>query len=134
MRISLPLNWRRIPHRYRLEGTKCENCGTYYFPPRAICPKCRRAGKIVPAKFKGVGKVISYTKVFVAPPGLEEQVPYYMAIIELEEGTRLTAQIVNVRDEEMKIGLPVKVMFRKLQQEDPEGLIHYGFKFEPVRE
>ncbi|MBN3036896.1 MAG: transcriptional regulator, partial [Candidatus Diapherotrites archaeon] len=34
------MNWRRASERYRLEGTKCENCGSYFFPPRPMCPKC----------------------------------------------------------------------------------------------
>ena len=129
MRVSLPLNWRRIPYRYRLEGVACETCGNKYFPPRSICPNCRRASKMTHFKFSGKGKVVSYSKVYVPPAGFEAQAPYYIAVIELEEGPRLTAQVVDT--EELSIGQKVKAVFRKIQQEDPEGLIHYGFKFVP---
>ncbi len=129
MKESIPLTWRRIPIRYRLEGVKCETCGTYYFPPRNICPKCRRRSKLTSVKFSGKGEVYSFTEVNVPPTGLETHVPYVLAIIKLEEGPLVLGQIVDLTYDDIKIGDKVEVVFRKLQQEDPEGLIHYGFKF-----
>ncbi|MBN2477800.1 Zn-ribbon domain-containing OB-fold protein [Candidatus Micrarchaeota archaeon] len=128
MKESIPLTWRRIPERYTLLGTQCETCGKAYFPPRIICPQCRRKGKIKKIKFSGRGKVYSYTKIFVPPEGFEKQAPYMLAVIELEEGARVTAQIVDTCGD-VKIGSPVRAVFRIIQRDDPEGLIHYGFKF-----
>ncbi len=133
MKESIALTWRRIPHRYRLEGTKCEVCGNVYFPPRNVCPKCRSKGKIVPFTFSGKGKVYSLTEISVPPTGLERQVPYVFAIIELDEGARVAGQIVDASYEDVSIGDRVEVVFRKIQQDDPEGLIHYGFKFRLVK-
>ena len=129
MRDAIPTTWRRIPSRYRLEGTKCNTCNTPFFPPRKVCPKCRRKSKIVPFVFSGKGKVYSFTEISVPPKGLERQIPYVLAIIELDEGPRVTGQIVDARYEDIKIGDRVEVVFRRLQQNDPEGIIHYGFKF-----
>ena len=55
--------WREIPGRYNLVGTKCENCGKIFFPSRAFCPYCRRAsiGKVVPFKLKRSGEVYSFS-------------------------------------------------------------------------
>ena len=131
MKESLPLTWRRIPERYNLKATYCENCKTYYFPPRAICPKCRRKEKTKTVYLKGTGKVYSYTKIYVPAEGMEAQVPYYLAVIELDEGVKLTSQVVDA--DELSIGDRVEVVFRKIQQEDPEGLIHYGFKFRKIQ-
>ncbi|HLC46076.1 MAG TPA: zinc ribbon domain-containing protein, partial [archaeon] len=50
---SLPLYWRRIPQRYRLEGTHCLNCNAVYFPARSFCRACRRKGKIEPKALSG---------------------------------------------------------------------------------
>ncbi len=133
MKESIPITWRRIPSRYRLEGTKCENCNKHFFPPRNICPNCRRKGKIKPYVFSGKGKVVSFTTVYVAPEGFERNVPYVLAIIELEEGARVTGEIVDCKEEEVKIGDEVEMVFRKIQQEDPEGIIHYGYKFRLVK-
>jgi len=131
---DLAATWRRIPSRYRLEGVKCETCGTFYFPPRILCPKCRRNGKIVPYRFSGLGRLYSFTTITAAPSGLELEAPYIMAIVELDEGPRVTAQIVGADEKELRIGMPVKTMFRRLRVDGDEGLIHYGFKFTPVRQ
>ncbi len=133
MKESIPLTWRRIPERYRLKGNRCANCSIYYFPPRIVCPKCRRKGKLETHYFKGTGKVYSFTEISSPATGFEEQVPYVFAIIEMDEGARITGQIVDARNEDVKIGNKVETVFRKIQSEDPEGLIHYGFKFRLVK-
>ena len=113
MRQSIPLTWRRIPERYRLQGSKCVTCKTPYFPTRNVCPACRRKGKMEGLRFSGKGKVFSFTEITVPPAGFEDQVPYILAIIELEEGARLTAQIVDANAKELKIGDPVQSVFRE---------------------
>lgn len=129
MKESIPLTWRRIPERYRLLGVKCETCGKHYFPKRSVCPKCRRKGKLVEFKYSGKGAIYSFTEVTAPPEGFEDQVPYLLAIVELEEGAKLTAQIVDAHKKDVKIGSRVEQVFRMIQKDDPEGLIHYGFKF-----
>ena len=52
-----------------------------------------------------------------------------MAIVELDEGPKLTAQVVSVRDSEVKVGDCVEMIFRKIVEDSPEGIIHYGYKF-----
>ena len=132
MKESIPLTWRQIPERYRLLGVRCETCKTAYFPERSICPKCRRKGKIAVVQFKGTGKIYSFTEVTAPPEGFEDQVPYILALIELDEGARLTAQVVDAHMKDVKIGSRVERVFRVIQRDDPEGLIHYGFKFKLV--
>ena len=129
MREAIPLTWRRIPERYRLLGVKCETCSSHYFPGRSICPKCRRKGKITDVRFAGKGKIYSFTEISAPPEGFEDQIPYILAIIELDEGAKLTAQIVDAHKDDVKIGSRVEQVFRVIQREDPEGLVHYGFKF-----
>ena len=133
MQESLAITWRRIPERYGLLGTKCETCKTNYFPPRTVCPNCRRRGKIVKQRFSGKGKVYSFTEITAPPEGFELEAPYVLAIIELVEGPKITSQIVECRDHHVDIGAPVEMVFRKIQEDGPEGLIHYGFKFRLVK-
>ncbi len=133
MKSSIPLNWRRIPERYNITGTKCHTCGQAYFPIRGVCPTCRRKGKLENILFSGKGKVYSFTEISVPPEGFESQTPYLLAIIELEEGARLTAQIVDAKLDQITIGTQVEPVFRMIQKDDPEGLIHYGFKFRIVK-
>ena len=133
-KTSVPGVWRRFKNRYQVVGTQCETCKTNFYPPRELCPKCRRGGKISEKKFAGIGKIVTYTRVHAAPAGYEKQVPYAVAIVQLEEGPMLTAQIVDYKVEERKIGQNVRATFRKMYEDGDEGIIHYGTKFTPVRE
>lgn len=133
MRESIPLTWRRIPERYRMLGTKCVACNTCFFPKRNVCPRCRRKGKIEEMQYAGRGSIYSFTEIHAAPAGFEDQVPYVLAIVELEEGPKLTAQIVDAHLRDVKIGDRVESVFRVIQRDDPDGLIHYGFKFKLVK-
>jgi len=129
---SLASYWRRIPQWYRMEGVKCVSCGEYFFPARSLCPACRRESKMEMYKFKGVGKVYSYTVVHAPPKGFELHRPYIMAIVELEEGPRLTAQIVDCKKDDIKIGTKVEMVLRRIRDSTEGGIIHYGYKFKPV--
>jgi len=130
---NLAITWRRIPERYRLTGSACETCKTNYFPTRKLCPACRRKGKIVMKQFSGKGKIYSFTEVTAGPAGFELEVPYLLAIVELAEGPRLTAQVVGIGEKDVKIGDSVEMIFRKILEDSPEGLIHYGYKFRLVK-
>ncbi|VVC04462.1 Uncharacterised protein [Candidatus Bilamarchaeum dharawalense] len=134
MKESIPLTWRRIPERYRMIGVKCATCKTTFFPKRSICPKCRRKGKISDLQFAGKGKIFSFTEVTAPPEGFEDQVPYILAIIELDEGAKITGQVVDAHKDTVKIGSRVEQVFRVIQRDDPEGLVHYGFKFRLVED
>ncbi len=128
---SVPLYWRLNRPRYRLIGTKCSTCNEVFFPPRPLCPNCRSKGKTEPFQLKGNGTVISWTIIRVAPGGFEDQVPYAVAMIELDEGTKIAGQIVNTIDG-IEIGAKVKAVFRRMYTDGSAGLIHYGLKWEIV--
>lgn len=122
--------WREIPQRYRLEAARCLSCRTICFPPRLICPVCA-SRDFENIRLSGNGKLLCYTIIRVAPHQFVDQTPYAVGIVELEEGVRLTAQIVDCDFEELKIGLRVKAEFRKIYQEGEAGVIYYGYKFVP---
>ncbi len=134
--MSIARFWRETPRRYNLGGSKCSNCGTVYFPPRAVCPECashrQSIGKMVPFQLSGEGEVLSYTVVHEPAEGFEMQVPYVLALVATREGPVLTGQVVDVSPEEVRIGLPVHATFRKLREEGKAGVIHYGYKFAPT--
>ncbi len=134
MTQAIPRFWREIQSRYNLIGTKCGNCGKVDFPPRSVCPDCGRksVGKMQSYKLGGKGTVVTYTTIYDAPSQFDMQKPYVMAIIEMDEGVRLTSQLINVKPEDVKIGMKVQATFRKLGQEGEAGVIHYGYKFRPA--
>ncbi|HOB18893.1 MAG TPA: Zn-ribbon domain-containing OB-fold protein [Candidatus Methanoculleus thermohydrogenotrophicum] len=129
--MSVPRFWRKIPQRYNLIGTQCTTCGQYFYPPRSLCPKCRRSGCIIDHRFIGEGTIVTYTVIRSASDQFENTTPYVLAIVELDEGPRLTAQVV-CPPEEAKIGMRVKSVFRRVTADGESGTIHYGTKFVPV--
>lgn len=128
-----PRFWRCIPQRYSLIGTQCTTCGEYYFPPRNVCPNCRRGTHMEVYKFKGTGSVVTFTTIYTATEDFDRQTPYNLAIIRLDEGPRLTGQIVASADK-VKIGMRVSPVFRILGKEGDRGIIYYGTKFVPADE
>ncbi len=134
MTQAIPRFWREIQSRYNLIGTKCGNCGKVDFPPRSVCPDCGRksVGKMQSYKLAGKGTVVTYTTIYDAPSQFDMQKPYVMAIVEMEEGVRLTSQLIDVKPDDVKIGMKVQASFRKLGQEGDAGVIHYGYKFRPA--
>jgi len=130
--MSVARFWRKIPQRYNLVGTRCESCGRHYFPPRSFCPDCRRGGKIVEYRFPGTGTVVSHTVIRSASEQFENITPYVLAIIQLDEGPRLTSQVV-AKPEDVAVGTRVRSVFRKIMTDGESGVIHYGTKFVPVK-
>ncbi len=130
--MDIPRYWRLRNQRYHLEGTQCQKCEQQFFPPRAVCPICKKR-KMKPIKFRGKGRVYSYSVLYQPSERFEGQAPYVVAIVELEEGVKLTAQLTDVDLDEVEIGLPVEMVVRKIYEEGENGPIVYGYKFRPLQ-
>jgi uncharacterized OB-fold protein len=128
--MSAPKYAREIPQRYRLEAAKCKQCQKILFPPRLICPACksRQFDKMI---LKPEGKVLSYTVIRVAPSQFVDQAPYALAIIELDDGVRIMAQVADCDLEKLAIDMRVAIEFRKIYDEGESGIICYGYKAVP---
>lgn len=129
--MEIPRHWRLNNQRYALVGEVCDRCGAKLFPPRDVCPECGRPAA-TPYTFSGRGEVYSYSTIYQAPEGFEEFVPYTVALVRLEEGPLVTAQLTDVDPEEVQIGMPVEMVTRKIREEGEDGLILYGYKFRPA--
>ena len=82
--------------------------------------------------FSGRGTIWSYTKIIDAPKDFESFSPYYVALVKLEEGPLVTAQLTDL-DTDPTIGMEVEMVTRILKYDgDPErGIVVYGYKFRP---
>jgi len=129
--MELSRHWRLQNQRYRLVGEVCDTCGVKIFPPRDICPECSKPAQEL-YTFSGRGEVYSFSTVYNAPAGYEEYAPYTVALVKLEEGPVLTAQLTDLGDQEPEIGMPVEMVTRKLRTEGDQGMIVYGYKFRPA--
>jgi len=101
------------------------------FPPRDVCPECEAPAK-TPFAFSGRGEVYSYSTVYHPPRGFEEFVPYTVALVRLDEGPMVTAQLTDVNAGDVHIGMPVEMVTRKVQGGGEDGVIVYGYKFRPA--
>lgn len=103
---------------HRLMASKCKNCNALWLPPRPICVECH-SDDLEWKELSGNGKIISYTVIpFGTKPmsnaGYSKDNPYCAGIIEVEEGPRISAEILNVdvrNPASIKIGTPVRVAF-----------------------
>lgn len=130
--MEVPRHWRLKKQRYSLVGEICPHCEAKIFPPRDVCPECGGEAKTAYA-FSGKGEVYSFTRMGNAPAGFEEQSPYTVALVKLQEGPIVTAQLTDLGDHEVQIGMPVEMVTRKLRSDDGDkGILVYGYKFRPV--
>ena len=131
--MGLPTHWRLKNQRYRLIGEVCLKCGAKLFPPRDVCPECSKPA-YEPFTFSGKGEVYSHSTMYQAPDGYQEFVPYTVALVRLEEGPLVTAQLTDVDSDEVEIGMPVEMVTRKMREYGEDGVIVYGYKFRPSLE
>lgn len=130
--MEVPRHWRLKKQRYSLVGEICPHCEAKIFPPRDVCPECGGEAKLA-YNFSGKGEVYSFTRMGNAPAGFEEQAPYTVALVKLQEGPIVTAQLTDLGDQEVQIGMPVEMVTRKLRSDDGEkGILLYGYKFRPA--
>jgi uncharacterized OB-fold protein len=97
--------------QHELRFQKCSRCGRWRHVPREMCPDCG-CFDYEWAKSSGRGQVFSWaTTDQPMLPQFADAVPYAIAIVELEEGVRIATWVVDVPAEELRIGLPVVVVF-----------------------
>lgn len=129
--MEVPRHWRLKKQRYGLVGEVCPHCDFKIYPPRDVCPECGGEAK-EPFTFSGKGKVFSYTTLQEGPAGFENTGPYTVALVQLDEGPVLTAQLTDLGDQPVEIGMPVEMVTRKIRSDgDERGIIVYGYKFRP---
>ena len=128
-RESPIIRWRNYSDRYRLRGYKCAKCSAAYFEKKGVC-HCGGT-EFMGMDFSGNGKIIAFTQIHSGPAAFENKTPYCVAIIDLEEGARIEAQVVDCKYEDLKYGTQVEAVFRKFYSSGEAGVIHYGTKFVP---
>ena len=129
--MEIPRHWRLKQQRYGLVGEVCPHCEAKIFPPRDVCPNCGEEAKTT-YQFSGKGEIFSYTTIYEAPAGFDETAPYTVALVKLEEGPLVTAQLTDLGNQPVEIGMPVEMVTRRLRQDgDERGMLVYGYKFRP---
>ncbi len=125
--FTVPRIRREVGPRYRLEASKCKECGHISYPPRKICPVCK-SGSMEKVILPEEGEIYSYTVVRVPSQGFSEFAPIPVAVVKLTNGVKLTLQVVDSEIDDIEIGKKVKIVFRRLFVEGEGGPIVYGPK------
>jgi uncharacterized OB-fold protein len=103
--------WWEAAKRHELLLQSCASCGHVAFPPAAICPDCHTANlEWLHASPRGViwSWAVFHKSYF---SGFAADIPYAVAIVELEDGPRVWTQIVGVQNSDLRIGLAVEAVF-----------------------
>jgi uncharacterized OB-fold protein len=98
----------------KVAGTQCKSCGEKYFPPRADCANCL-SSDMEWFGISGPGKLISFSTLIYAPTGFEEDLPYTIALADFGDVKVFGRMSKDLKEEDMKIGMDLKVVPVKLQ-------------------
>jgi uncharacterized OB-fold protein len=135
--ISLPAYLDSAPARYRLTASRCTACNRLDFPPRLVCLDCG-GYDLAQEVLSGKGDVYARTVIArgSSPTEFQEQQDligsYAVALVQLQEGPRILAQLTDVDPADVEIGMPLDAVFRRIYRQ--EGVVRYGYKFRPMPE
>jgi len=79
----------------RLLGLKCNDCGTVTCPPMMVCRECTGTNHEI-FQLSGTGKIVTFTTSYIAPEGRENEVPYTIVLVELDEGPWIMGNLVDM--------------------------------------
>jgi len=116
-----------------LEGYRCGACGATFLGERAVCSKCGARDQMSAVKLPNKGKLYVYSIVHRSFPGI--QVPYISAVVDLEDGTAIKGNLIDVEPDPEKIefGMPVEVVFADaLGRKDKDGNSYLSYFFKPA--
>jgi hypothetical protein len=95
---------------------RCNSCSKAVFYPRALCPHCF-ADQLSWIVASGKGTIYSYTVAHQAFGPFADDVPFVVALIELEEGVRMMSRVLDAPRERVTVGAVVKVTFEKVEED-----------------
>jgi hypothetical protein len=103
--------WWEALGRHELVLQRCRACGTTRFPPRAVCPRCL-SSDVEWRRASGRGVVYSFTVTHQnQAPGFREELPYVLAVVELDEGVRMMTNVVGCAPDDVRVGMPVVIEY-----------------------
>jgi hydroxymethylglutaryl-CoA synthase len=121
--------WREVAQEMRLTGTRCLRCGTPQYPPQRVCVSCHTKDEMEPYSFTDVpAKVFSFSHDYVMESG---DSPVTVTFVDFEGGGRIMCDMTDRDPEEVRVGLPVEMAFRRLYFVN--GIYNYWWKCRPVR-
>jgi uncharacterized OB-fold protein len=107
----------------KVTGTRCKDCGLYFFPPRADCHQCLTSN-MEWFEVSGSGSLVTFSRLQYAPAGFEEDAPYYIAVVEFGDYKVFGRISKDVSEDEISVGMAMKTAVDKF----PNGQLTYVFQ------
>ena len=120
--------WRNRREILALVGSRCRNCGTPQYPSQRVCVACQ-SQDLEPYRFADKkGKIFSFTEDYLA---FSINPPAIYGIIEFEGGGRFWFDITDCEPGELKVGMPVRMSFRRRDFDPQRRVYNYFWKAVP---
>jgi len=120
---------RELDQNIRLYGVKCRKCGTPQYPIQRVCTICHAKDDFEPYRFSDKKATLFTYSMDYLGPTLDP--PLVICIIDFEGGGRMLCMMTDRDINEVKVGMPLEMSFRKLHA--VEGIHNYFWKCIPVR-
>ena len=121
--------WRENDQNVRLYGTTCNRCGYVQYPPQRVCVNCHARDDSYPVRLSDQpGNVFTYSMDYIAG---STDTPLVIAAVDFQGGGRILCMMTDRSLEEVEIGMPVEMSFRKLRVVN--GIHNYYWKAIPQR-
>jgi uncharacterized OB-fold protein len=103
-------------------ATRCNGCGKTFFPPRADCYTCLTS-EMEWVEVSGKGKLVTYSKLSFAPIGFEDDVPYYIALLDYGDYKVFGRIAGDLAEDDIHVGMEMATKVNQL----PNGQLNYVF-------
>ncbi len=130
MDLSVPETWRVRGPLYRLEAARCRACGRIHYPPLPACPYCG-SRDLERVRLPERGILESFTILYSVPEGSRHKAPIVLGLVRLG-AARVVAEITDVDPGDLKTGMEVEAVLRRIRSDREAGIIRYGIAFRPL--
>lgn len=106
--------------KHELRMQYCNECKQWIWYPKAVCPNCGKKESIEWVRLSGKGKIYSYTiirQVIDNSESFNKDIPFIIALVELDEGPRIYSNVINATADSASIGDRVEVIFEDVTDE-----------------
>ncbi len=132
-KTALTAAWRDHARTARFEGGRCSQCGTVQFPSTQLCvnPACRAQDAQLPTSLADVtARVMSHTADFL---GYTPNPPFQFGHIDFDGGGRVLMEFADTDVDELRVGLPLRMVYRVKDFDAKRGFRRYFWKATPMR-
>ena len=126
---SVTALWRENDKNFRLYGGVCNRCGYVQYPEQPVCVNCRARDDSTPVRLSDrKGNLFTYSMDYLAGT---TDTPLVIALVDFDGGGRILCMMTDRELDEVKVGMPVEMSFRKLRVVN--GIHNYYWKAVPQR-